>query len=62
MKLRYKCDVRDPYMGNTIPIMIELISAEFREFPPMIIKVTNGEGMTIEAHPIDPEDVHPMNT
>lgn len=54
-----KCDIRDPYMGNTIPVTIELRwdGEGLRE-----LIVTNGEGISIKAKPYDPEDVQPMNT
>lgn len=65
-KLYFTCDVRDPYMGNTIPVQIEVQLGEEvytgLHKPDMRVLVTNGEGMTMEARPIDPEDVHTMNT
>jgi hypothetical protein len=65
-KLYYTCDVRDPYMGNTIPVKIEIRLGEEvytgLHDPNLRVLVTNGEGMTMEARPVDPPDVHRMNT
>jgi len=53
MKLFYKCDLRDPYMGNTIPVTIEVIVKSTR----IDVRLTNGEGMSVSAHRIpDPEE------
>jgi 3-oxoacyl-[acyl-carrier-protein] synthase III len=53
-------------MGNTIPVSIEVQLGEEvytgLHKPSLRILVTNGEGMTMEARPVEPEDVHPMNT
>ena len=61
-KLYFICDVRDPYMGNTIPVTVEVHIGEEPEPPPLRVLVTNGEGITMEARHIDNPDVHRMNT
>ena len=60
-KYYFTCDVRDPYMGNTLPVTVEVQLGEHERTPPVRVLVTNGEGITMEGKPIRPEDVHPMN-
>lgn len=48
----FKVKIREPYMGNDVPLKIEV---RVYEHGPVIVKVWNPEGMVYEATEVEPE-------
>lgn len=52
---RYKVDVREPYMGNMVPLIIDVVMDEDGYI--LGVKVTTVEGITTEAKYLHDKDV-----
>lgn len=55
---RFQADMRDPYMGNTLPVIVHIYRDEDGYL--MRVTVVSPEGIEMPAKRID-EDVQPLN-
>lgn len=54
-RLHYKADVREPYMGNTVPIQVNVLVDEDGYIKG--VEVVNPEGIITIAKSVNPKDV-----